>query len=302
MNVASTQPASGEALQGVENARNAAAGAAPTPPAPFGAGDPAGVTACFQSASPASHTGLQTAASYAQTASGYIGEVRGLLQQMAGLSFQAQNGAAEARAGAATGFEAAQEELRTIVGGTSDDIGGSSSQGAVFGGSALFGDSPASATVSTGLSSQPSISLGGSGLNLRQGAVHSLISQDASGTFKLGASDPDASQAISDALLQVSSAADAVHRTQAMVDVASAEVQVGGRTSRPAVFAPSDAARATADAASTIMGLRGAAGRRLFRHGVRSRPSGCCRAFEPSLIPSPRGAGRCGRPRRVPLR
>jgi hypothetical protein len=271
MNVALSQPATGEAVQGVQNARYSPAGAAPAPLTPSGAGDAAGVTAYFQSASPASHTGLQTAASYAQTASGYVGQVGELLQQMAGLSSQARNGTAEARAGAASGFEAAQKELRTIVGGTSDEVGGSTSQGAVFGGSDLFGASSGSATVATGLSSQPSITLGGSGLNLRQGAVLSLISQDASGSFELGAADPGTPQAISGAVQQVSVATAAVNRTQAMVDVASAEVQVGEENLASAVFTPSDAARASAYAANAIMGPRGAAV--AAYSGMASQPS-----------------------------
>lgn len=270
MNVASSQPASGEALQGVRSARNSAASEAPESLALSGTGDSAGVTAFFQSANPASYTGLQTAASYVQSADGYLGQVGELLQRMAGLSSRAQNGTAEARSGATSGFEAAQEELRAIVGGTPEEIGGSPSQGAAFGGSDLFGPSAGSTTVVTGLSLPQSIALGSSDLDLRQGAVLSLIRQNPAGGFERAASDPAAPEAISGAARQVSSAADAVSRTQAMVDVASAAVQVGEANLASAVFAPSDAAEASAYAANAILGLRGAAV--AAYSGIASRP------------------------------
>jgi flagellin-like hook-associated protein FlgL len=265
MNITSSPPASGEALKGAQSAWTLAAGGGAAPLTPSGAGDSAApldsgeVTAFFQSGSPASYTGLQTAASYAQTASGYVGQIGELLQQMGDLSSRAQNGTQEARAGATAVFEAAQKGLRAIVGGTPGEIGGSPSQGAVFGGSELFGPSAGSTTVATGLSQEQSITLGGSDLNLRQGAVLSLIRQDPSGAFVLGAADPGASQAVSGAEQQVDSACRAVNRTQAMVDVAAAQVQVGEENLASAVFAPSDAAAASTYAANAILGLRGAA-------------------------------------------
>ncbi len=259
MNVASSQAASGEALQGLLNARDPAASEAPAAPAPSDAGYASGVRAYLQPGSPASHAELQTAASYAQAASGYVGRLSELLQQMAGLSSRARSGTADVRDGAASGFEAAQEELRSIVGGTPGEIGGSGSPGAVFGGSDMFGPSSGSATVATGLATQPSVTLGANELNLRQGAILRLLGQDASGSFELGASDPRVPQAISDAVHQVSSATGAVDRTQAMVGIASAEVPVGEENLASAVVTPPDAAKASASAARAIMGLRGTA-------------------------------------------
>ena len=78
-------------------------------------------------------------------------------------------------------------------------------------------------------------------------------------------------QAISGAVQQVSVATAAVNRTQAMVDVASAEVQVGEENLASAVFTPSDAARASAYAANAIMGPRGAAV--AAYSGMASQPS-----------------------------
>ena len=259
MNVASSQSTPGEALQGLlKDPWGASTGGAAASAGPQGAADVAappdsgGVTACFQSANPAAFTGLQTANSFAQAASGHIGRLRELLQGMGGLSSQASGEAAR-------GFRAGQEALRGIVGGSAEEIGGGASPGATFGGSGLFGPSGGGATIATGLASHPSIILGGKDLNLRTGAVLSLIRQDPSGAFEMEASDPGASEAVSAAAQQVDSAADAVDRTQAMVEIASAEARVGEENVTSAVFAPSDAVEASRSAASAIIGLRGAA-------------------------------------------
>jgi hypothetical protein len=252
MNVASSQPASGQGLHGVQDARNSAASGDPASLTASGADEPIGVTACFQSGSPASYTGLQTAASYAQAASGYIGRVGEILHQMAGLSAAAQDATGDAKAGANVDFVAAQEDLTAIVGGPS-------AQGAAFDGSEIFGPDSGSKTVATGVSSQPSIALGAGALNLRRGALLSLVAQDAPGAFVLGASDSAAPAAISGALSQTSAASAALGGIQAQVDAASAEMPVGEANAASAVLTASQAVAASTSAATAILSLRAAA-------------------------------------------
>ena len=262
MNISNTQALAAEGLQGLQGTRGLAGMAGASPLAASGAPESGEATAFFQSGNPAAYTGLQTAASYVQVTSGLIGRMGDLLHQMAGASVSAQNETGDAKAGANTDFMAAQVELRAVVGGPSDEAGGSSgtsSQGAAFDGSELFGPASGSTTVATGVPSQPSIALGSSTLNLRQGAILSLIRQDPSGAFMLRASSPGASAAISGALQQADAASGAVSRMQAKVGVASAEMQVGEANAASTGLTPSQAVAASATAASAIQVLRGAA-------------------------------------------
>jgi hypothetical protein len=256
MNVSSSQPLAGDAAQGAQMSRDAAGSAQS---ATLGASGADGAYAAFgsdgfTSSGQAAYTGLQTAASYVQAASGYLGQVTSLLRQMASLSDLAQNSSGAAQAGAEVAFSAAQGELSGIIGGA-EQVG--SPQGATFGGSELFGPSTGDTTVATGLSQVPTIALGGT--NLRQGAVLGLIRKGSAGEFLLGASDPAVSRAIAGALQQAGSASDCVSGTQAMVDMASSELEVGEQNQASLILTPEGAAEASQSAAAAVLGMRGGA-------------------------------------------
>ncbi len=152
---------------------------------------------------------------------------------------------------AADSFTGYQSELRGIIGGSSEEIGGAagaSTQGATYDGAELFGASGVGGAFETGLAAMPSVNVAVP--NLRQGAVLGLIDQGPDGTFSMTASSPGAAATISSAAAQVSSGALAVAGSQEQLDLAS----TGATGASGAMGSPADAASSTAAAARAIAG------------------------------------------------
>lgn len=221
MNISTTQSVGGDAPQALQ------AGSAPSN-GTTAASPPAGddFAGGLPSGAQAAYAGLQTTAAFVQTAAGYLGRAGELLNEMSSLA----NGA-QGAAGAAADFTRAQEELQGIVGG----------QEATLDGVPLFG------------ASSPG------GIDLAGGAIRSLVAQDSSGNFLVGASSPGASAAVSGALLQVTSASDGVGQLQAQVEAAMSEAQGGSGSAASAIETPSAAAQASQGAAASIAALGNAA-------------------------------------------
>ena len=221
MNISTTQAVGGDVAQALQ------AGSAPSS-GTTAASPPAGddFAGGLPSGAQAAYAGLQTTAAFVQTAAGYLGRAGELLNEMSGLADGAQGGA-----GAGGDFTRAQEELRGVVSGSE----------ATFGGAPLFGAS----------------SVGG--IDLGGGAIQSLVAQDASGNFLVGASSPGASAAVAGALLQVTSASDGVGRLQAQVEAALSEAQGESGSAALAIEAPSAAVQASQGAAASIAALGSAA-------------------------------------------
>jgi hypothetical protein len=199
---------------------------------------------------------LQTAASYIQVASGYLGQINGVLSQMAAM---AQAPAGGSTPTSAQQFSALQQELRGIIGGSSQEIGGPKADtqaGATFGGNSLFGPS-AGVTASTGTDSMPLVTVAAP--NLRQGAVRILIAQDSSGGFAIGASDPGAAVTVAEASKEARAASAGVDAAQATLDLVSSGSRLDSSNAASVPASPAAAAAALQAALGAIVGSPGSA-------------------------------------------
>jgi hypothetical protein len=263
MNISSTSSQAAGLIPGTVPDTGAVSESVPSAPA---AGDSA-QPGRLPSGGASSSAGLQTATSYVQLASAYLDQVHGILSRMAELAQTASPSAGGSPAAAGSEFTGLQQDLRGIIGGSAQEIGGSSDAsqaGAAFGGSDLFGPS-AGVTVSTGLATAPSLTVGSS--NLRQGALRILISQDSAGAFAIGPSDPGAGVTVSEAAAEAAAAAGALGSSQAAVDAVAFATQ----------DAPAGAVASPADAAATLQNALRSLG---------SQPGAALAAQAPSMTPS----------------
>jgi hypothetical protein len=252
----------------ISSASSSPSGLLPGVLAPSGAAGSSEAATAGSSADPASDlpgvaqsasAGLQTAASYVQTASAYLGRIEGILAQMGDLAHGQPN--------ADAAFTGLQGDLRAIIGGSAQEIGGSkeaSQAGASFNGADLFGPS-AGLTVTSGSAASPTLSVGSP--NLRQGALRILISQDAAGAFAVGRSDAGAPATVSEAAHEVGAAG-------------SALASAGGALQATAAgaYAADPASSLTASEARAL--VRAAAG------ALASQPEAARAAQAPALTPS----------------
>jgi len=201
----------------------------------------------------ATAAGLQTAASYTQTATGYLSQMQELLTQMKAL-------AGSTTAADATQFANLQTQLRALVGGSTAQIGGSTgvdAPEASFEGQALFGPASAGVTVDTGLADAPAVTV--AGVDLQQGAIASLITQDDSGDFTTVAGSADTSATVDAALQQVTTATAAMGDAQSKIDVAASAVQLGADNLASMLASTDEGQAASQYAAYSIAGQPDAA-------------------------------------------
>jgi flagellin-like hook-associated protein FlgL len=196
----------------------------------------------------AASTGLQTAASYTQTATGYLSQIQALLSQMKDL-------AGSTTGADATKFASLQTQLRTLIGGSTAQIGGPTgvdSPEASFDGQALFGAAGAGVTVDTGIADAPTVTV--PGVDLQQGAMASLITQDGAGDFTTPAGSAGAAATVDAALQQVTTATAAMGDAQSRIDVAASEVQLGADNLASMLASTDEGQAASQYAAYTIAG------------------------------------------------
>jgi hypothetical protein len=212
--------------------------------------DSASAAGNLPSGSGATGAALQTAASYLQVASGYLGRINGVLARMAEM---AQAPVGHSAPGAAGQFSTLQQELRGIVGGSSQEIGGPKSNpqaGASFGGSSLFGPT-AGITATTGANGVPSVTVAAP--NLRQGAIRILIAQNPSGGFALGASDAGAAVTVSEATKEAGGAAASIESARATLNQLSTGAPLDSSDSDSVPASPAAAAAALRAAVGAIV-------------------------------------------------
>jgi flagellin len=156
----------------------------------------------------AASTGIQNGLSQIQTADRFLGSMAQGLTDLGELASLAQNAS---KTGAATvayerEFRAAQDQLRSTIGGSASEIGGAGvdSPTGSFNGTALFGQTAAGGTTvpSTGEGNQP-ITIPDT--NLRAGAMLKVIQQDSAGSFALGATDDEVAEVIAGAQEMIAS-------------------------------------------------------------------------------------------------
>jgi len=147
----------------------------------------------------AASTNVQNTISYAQTADGYLSGMGDVLSRMGELATDASDPTKNASDTAEyeVEFKSLQDQLRSVIGGSSSAIGG-------FNGTSLFGSTAAGGlTVGIGDDSSQTITI--PDIDLQSGAMNALIGQDSSGNYTLSAGTTGAISEITAAIQQVGS-------------------------------------------------------------------------------------------------
>jgi flagellin len=156
----------------------------------------------------AASTNVQNTLSYAQTADGYLSGMGDVLNRLSELATQSNDPAKNASDNASyeVEFKSLQDQLRTMIGGSSSAIGGTSipSPSAAFNGTTLFGSTAAGGlTVEVGEDSSQRLTI--PDINLQSGAMQAIIGQDVSGNYTLSSTTFGAIAQITSAIQQVGS-------------------------------------------------------------------------------------------------
>lgn len=156
----------------------------------------------------AASTNVQNAISFVQASDGFMSTIAKSLTRMSELATLASNPMQNDndRALYQSEFDALQKQLRAAIGGTTTEIGGTTDVNepiARFNGHVLFGGGNG-VQVNLGISGDQTLTI--DSINLRQGAVGSVITQDSSGEFNLDVTDPTAVATLNAALTQIGQA------------------------------------------------------------------------------------------------
>ncbi len=143
----------------------------------------------------AARVNIQNASSYVQSAVGFLGGMGQLVSRMSELALFAKDGMknAEDIALYQVEFEQLQQQLRTTIGGTPAQIGGTVTINrplGSFNGNVLFGPNAGGMTVATGQRAGENLNIPET--NLRAGAMLELYRQDGAGNFTMRVTDADA--------------------------------------------------------------------------------------------------------------
>jgi flagellin len=190
----------------------------------------------------AASTNVQNAMSYTQAADSGLANIGDILNRMSELTTLSQDPTANSSdvSDYEQEFQALQEQLRSTIGGTSSQIGGSSvaEPSGTFNGTALFGSTAAGGiTLDTGgAGEQTTIP----DIDLQSGATAAVIRQDSGGNFTMSATDPAATAAINSAIAQVASDRGTLGAAQASLSLSSSTLQVQQQNISSAVAGISD--------------------------------------------------------------
>jgi flagellin len=213
----------------------------------------------------AASTNVQDAISYAQSADGYLGGVASILDRMGELASYAQNPVASASdvSDYQGEFSQLQDQLRSVIGGTAAQIGGTGNPdpGASFDGQPLFGPT-ASGGMTIDAGQGPGDQVRIPDVDLQTGALQGVIQQDASGNFTLSVTSAGVATSLSNALQQVASGRATLGGAQSSLSAAAASIasQQENTSSASAGISDADvAAESTQLATSNILLQSGAA-------------------------------------------
>ena len=126
-------------------------------------------------------------------------------------------------------FTSLQDQLRTTIGGTTTEIGGTTgvtTPTGEFNGTQLFGSAPG-VTISIGQAVGQTLTIPTA--NFRTGAMLSLIQQDSSGNYLVSSDDPTALDAIGDAVTQLATQRATFGGVQSRLGLTAATLQDAGR-------------------------------------------------------------------------
>lgn len=190
---------------------------------------------------------IQNAIAYTQTGDGILATVGDILSRLSQLVTLASDPTMSGNgvAGYQQEFQGLQDQLRTIIGGTTAEIGGTAditSPEGNFNGIPFFGPSTSAYQVVMGASVGESMTIPAT--NLRTGAMLNVIQQDASGAYALNLSTASAAD-LSDAIQQVAGARASFGAAQVRLDVAAAAIQTQSLNNQSAISQISDTDVAT---------------------------------------------------------
>lgn len=176
----------------------------------------------------AASTNVQNAASYLQTTDGFMGDIAGVLGRLSELGVLVKDPTKSPSDVSLyqQEFKALQDQLRSTIGGTTAEIGGTVNVPnplGSFNGTTLFG-STAAPTVSIGSEIGQAITIPTT--NLKLGGMLSLINQDVSGNYTLQSTDPTASTTLDTATQEVATLRANVGAAQSRLDLAGTNLQV----------------------------------------------------------------------------
>ncbi len=196
----------------------------------------------------AASTNIQNAISYTQASDGMMSSMNGLLSRMSQLAVMAQD-PTKTSADVALyqqEFQALQDQLRSTIGGTTAEIGGtadiSNPQG-TFNGMTLFGPNATGYQVSLGASGGQTMTIPAT--NLRSGAMLGLIQQDASGQYTTSITSAGVGAAVTGAIQQLASSRASMGAAQSRLNLAASTVQVQSQNLQSAISQISDVDVAT---------------------------------------------------------
>jgi flagellin len=174
-------------------------------------------------------THVQNSVSMMQTADGFMGGMAKALTRMGELVNLGKEATANPEDAAidAREFRGLQEQLRRIIGGATEEIGGSEAvpaPQAVFNGRPLFGLNDAGRLGAQGASLDQET--GEPAANLRTGGMLETFRQDSAGVFTLTVSDADALQKISNGRQHLESARASLGAARSQLELSSATLQV----------------------------------------------------------------------------
>lgn len=177
----------------------------------------------------AASVNVQNAVSFAQVADGFMGGMGGILTRLGELSVLGRDPTKSASDVALYQgeFTALQDQLRSTIGGTTAEIGGTTAIPAPLGsfnGRTLFGPNAAGITVNTG--SEVSQVLTVPGTNFRQGSMLGLIAQDSAGNYLATANGGTTGGVIDGALVQVATQRAAMGAAQSNLEISGLTLQV----------------------------------------------------------------------------
>jgi len=176
----------------------------------------------------AASTNVQNAISYIQSADGYMGGMSKILSRMSELATMSQDVTKNSsdRDLYEQEFSALQDQLRSTIGGTTTEIGGATgvaSPTGQFNGTQLFGPT-SGVTVGIGAAAGQSITI--PNVDLRSGAMLSLIQQDSSGAYTLHSDDTNALDVIGNTVQQVATDRATLGGVQSRLGLTAATLQV----------------------------------------------------------------------------
>ncbi len=177
----------------------------------------------------AASTNVQNAISLTQVSDGFMnsmGQVLGRMSELAILAHDVTKSPADV-AQYQQEFSALQDQLRSTVGGTTAEIGGTTGIATplgAFNGVTLFGPNSAGTTITIGDSVGQDINVGET--NLRTGSMLDIIQQDGSGNYALNVSDPTTVDTVNGAIQQIAAQRATVGAAQSRLELAGTTLQM----------------------------------------------------------------------------